>query len=37
MLHALQMVWDANLTDPHIPPIALATIKASIAKAEGTS
>lgn len=35
LLHALQMVRDANLDDPHIPPIALATINAAIAKAEG--
>ena len=27
MLHALEMVRDANRDDPHIPPIALATIE----------
>lgn len=33
MLHALEMVRDANLEDPHIPSAALATIEAAIAKA----
>lgn len=33
MLHALEMVRDANRTDPHIPSIALACIEEAIAKA----
>lgn len=33
MLHALEMVRDANRDDPHIPPAALACIEAAIAKA----
>jgi hypothetical protein len=37
MLHALEMVRDANKTDPHIPPAALATIEAAIAKARGAA
>lgn len=35
LLHALEMVRDANRDDPHIPQIALATIEAAIAKATG--
>lgn len=35
LLHALEMVRDANKDEPHIPPIALATIEAAIAKATG--
>lgn len=35
MLHALEMVRDANRDEPHIPLIALATIEAAIAKAKG--
>jgi hypothetical protein len=37
MLAALEMVRDANRSDPHIPAIALATIDAAIAKARGQS
>ncbi len=36
LLHALQMVRDANRDEPHIPPTALATIEAAIAKATGS-
>ncbi len=34
LLHALEMVRDANCDDPHIPPSALACINAAIAKAQ---
>lgn len=30
--HALEMVWDANQSDPHIPSVALATIRAALDK-----
>ncbi len=30
MRHALEMVRDANKSDPHIPPTALATIEAAL-------
>lgn len=33
LLHALQMVRDANRDEPHIPPVALATIERAIVKA----
>ena len=32
LLHALEMVRDANRDDPHIPPAALACINAAIEK-----
>lgn len=35
LLHALEMVRDANRSDPHIPDYALRTIDAAIAKAGG--
>lgn len=31
LYHALEMVLDANKSDPHIPKIALATIEAALA------
>lgn len=34
LLHALEMVRDANRDDPHIPTAALACIDAAIAKAQ---
>lgn len=35
MLHALEMVRDANRDNPHIPPTALAMIEAAINRAGG--
>lgn len=37
LVHALEMVRDANKSDPHIPSVALATIDAAIAKAKGAA
>lgn len=34
LVHALEMVRDANRDDPHIPPIALATIDAALAASQ---
>lgn len=35
LYEALEMVRDANESDPHIPPSALAKIHAALAKARG--